>query len=125
MRCSHFFAAFIGMASLLAAQTPTSQITFVSTGDLHFGTMDLVSGNFTRTGPDMVYQLGGIGVGADGNLYGLDAGNSLVRIDPGSGVVTSIGYSGIPLLSFQPDGAVMAPEGFVYDPVRYPSGSSA
>ncbi len=93
----------IFFASALAAAGP---VTFAVTPS-GFGVADLGTGAFTQIGAPLPYQIGGIAYGSDGKLYGLDANNNLVRIDPATGNQTNIGSSGIPLLSFQPGGSVV------------------
>jgi len=90
--------------------TYVADVSIVNGGyRIAFGLGDLETNNFTEIGTDVPYQLGGIGYGAGHTLFGLDSSNSLVLINRTTGALTTIGYSGIPLLSFQPDGGAVVP----------------
>jgi hypothetical protein len=60
-----------------------------------FGVVDLGTGNFRRIGDLPPNSSQGIARGWDGKLYGVDADNNLIRIDPGNSKVHILGNTGI------------------------------
>ena len=108
----HSWFSFVLAAAILlvASQAVAGPIVFtvaiVPSGATQFGTADLATGNFAQIGnTDYGYGpngFGGIGYGTDGNLYGLDGNNTLIRMDTASGAFTLVGNSGIPQLPTQP-----------------------
>lgn len=106
----HLGAAVLAAAALLPTSAPAGDFFYAVTAGpdgSHFGAATLPAARFSPIGSPLTNQIGGIGFAADGKLYGLDGGNNLLRINPTSGAVTNVGYSGIPLLSFQPQAAVI------------------
>lgn len=59
-----------------------------------FGTIDLDTGSYHVSGV-LPNNLGGIGYGPNGVLYGLDWTDTLVRINPGTAAVSTVGPSGL------------------------------
>jgi len=110
MNMNWMSTAVIAAALFFSAGAPAGSLSYAVAGSsdgFAFGVANLPGGSFMAVGAPLTSQVGGIGFGADRRIYGLDAGNNLVRIDAATGAVTTVGYSGIPLLSFQPDAAIV------------------
>jgi hypothetical protein len=60
-----------------------------------FGVVNLGTGNFSSIANLPPNSSQGIARGSDGKLYGVDANNNLIRIDPGNGKVHIVGNTGI------------------------------
>ena len=99
-------AAVVAICGLAAAAScHAGPFAYIASGDKQFGTLDLATGAFQQIGT-LPEQLGGLARGPGGILYGLDATNTLVRIDAATAAVQTAGNTGLPLVPpFQPGGA--------------------
>lgn len=85
--------------ALFAASASAAPFVYVVTSSQQFGTLDLATGAFQAIGHPTPDAMSNLVWGREGFLYsvttsGNDVG-SLARIDPGTGVVTDIGPTGL------------------------------
>lgn len=97
MKITHFVAAWTFLAGV--ALNPlglarASSIGYFTDYSDDFGTINLDTGAYQIRGV-LPNNVGGIGWGPAGTLYGLDWTDSLVRINPATAQVTTVGPSGL------------------------------
>ena len=78
----------------LSAMALAGPLVYVS-NTLQFGTVDLSSGAFQQIGPDLPDPSQGLAYASNGSLFTLGFSGILNSIDPGSGVMTAIGATGL------------------------------
>lgn len=83
---------FVGSAT---AGTPTYVVSAGLTGNGVFGTVDLSTGFYRSVGPGEPDGYFGLGPGPNGTLVSLTYAGNLVSINPGTGVTTKIGPTGL------------------------------
>src|ERR1700732_645017 len=95
MHNKHFLNAF---ALLLATASGlwASPMAYVTSETAQFGTLDLGTGAFQLIGATPT-SLSGLGRGLNGTIYGLDAANNLITIDPNNAAVAVLGNTGLPI----------------------------
>jgi hypothetical protein len=79
----------------VTADASAAPFSYVTTSSGQFGTVDLSSGAFSQIGIQGPAPFTGIATGADGTIYGMDASNRLVTIDPTTGATAVVGPSGV------------------------------
>ena len=90
-----FISACVALAPVLGPSVACadSLAYFTDYGD-DFGTVDLNTGSY-HVIEVLPNNLGGIGYGPNRALYGLDWTDTLVKINPGTAAVTTVGASGL------------------------------
>jgi outer membrane protein assembly factor BamB len=69
-------------------------VVYVSNGS-QFGTVDLATGAFEQIGPDLPDASQGLGYAANGSLLTMGFSGNLDAINPATGVMTTVGPSGL------------------------------
>jgi hypothetical protein len=82
--------AFSGLSTLAFADP----MVYVSNGS-QFGTVSLATGAFEQIGPDLPDASQGLGYAANGSLLTMGFSGNLDAINPATGVMTTIGPSGL------------------------------
>src|SRR4051812_38522780 len=87
----------LGLVVLCAscANAIASPVSYVTTSTGQFGTVDLANGAFSQIALTPGAPLSGLATGADGTIYGMNALNQLVKINPANGATTIVGPSGV------------------------------
>ncbi|MDQ6759870.1 MAG: PEP-CTERM sorting domain-containing protein [Acidobacteriota bacterium] len=80
---------------LLSACASASPIVYVLNGNGQFGTVDLGTGAFRQIGPDTLEGSSGLIPGPDGSLLTLAFSGDVDRINPGTGISSVLGKSGL------------------------------
>ena len=78
-------------------QEQDDDFAYVLSASGQFGPINLETGKFLQLNPNVPLSLVGLARGPHHTIYGLDAANNLVTLDPASGAVTVIGHTGLPL----------------------------
>jgi hypothetical protein len=82
------------VAFLAATAALANPITYVS-NTAQFGTVDLATGTFHQIGPDLPDVSEGLGFGPGGSLLTIGFDGFLNSIDPVTGVMTRVGFTGL------------------------------
>jgi hypothetical protein len=88
----------LALALTLALSTAAANadpLVYVLGGSGQFGTMNLSTGSFTAIGPGISVGTGGLVQGPSGTLLSLGFDGNLNRINPTTGVLSSIGATGL------------------------------
>lgn len=72
-------------------------LAYVISASGQFGALNLETGKFLQFNPNVPLSLVGLARGRHHTIYGLDAANNLVTLDPATGAVTVIGNTGLPV----------------------------
>ncbi len=106
---------------LLASTSASGQLAYAmqfNQGNNSFGTINLLTGNFTPSGSEGGTLFNDIAASPDGNLYGIVNTTSLVTVNTNNGsVLSSVNFNvaGIESLAIAPDGTLYgATQGALY-----------
>jgi hypothetical protein len=96
---SLFLVLLLAAAPLAAANghEQDDDLAYVISASGQFGALNLETGKFLQFNPNVPLSLVGLARGRHHTIYGLDAANNLVTLDPATGAVTVIGNTGLPV----------------------------
>jgi hypothetical protein len=96
---SLFLGLLLAAAPLAAANghEQDDDLAYVISASGQFGALNLETGKFLQLNPNVPLSLVGLARGHHHTIYGLDAANNLVTLDPATGAVTVIGNTGLPV----------------------------
>jgi hypothetical protein len=96
---SLFLVLLVAAAPLAAANghEQDDDLAYVISASGQFGALDLETGKFLQFNPNAPLSLNGLARGPHNTIYGLDATNNLVTLNPATGAIVVVGNTGLPL----------------------------
>ena len=96
---SLFLVLLLGAAPLAAANghEQDDDLAYVISASGQFGALNLETGKFLQFNPNAPLSLNGLARGPHNTIYGLDATNNLVTLNPATGAIAVVGNTGLPL----------------------------